>query len=164
MLQLIMTWNEGFYGNLGDISDTSELGYAELAYEYQELAMEPFCMETNGVLSENIEILSIINEEDYECLLDDKKTVVVIDRYTAEQLDDWDREIYDQYCYEIQKENPNLLDIEFDMEKFKKMLQEAPILIKPWQMVGYFEDESTIEDSKKNLNNLILQIRQTKID
>jgi hypothetical protein len=50
------------------------------------------------------------------------------------------------------------------MEKFKKMLQEAPILIKPWQMVGYFEDESTIEDSKKNLNNLILQIRQTKID
>ena len=36
-----MTWNEGFYGNLGDISDTSELGYAELAYEYQELAMEP---------------------------------------------------------------------------------------------------------------------------
>jgi hypothetical protein len=157
---LIMELYQGFYGSIGTKSNVSSLGYGDIAEEYEELTLSPFYEATNGIVSEHIRLIEILDDGSLICLLDDHTEAIIKSTSLELLFNDIEEIFYGEYLARLEKQNgikfTDSNQPEFDSSVFAKMIDSTPFYFKPFDCLGYFEKPSYIQDSIKTLE---LQIK-----
>ncbi len=152
---LIMELYQGFYGSIGTISNVSSLGYGDIAEEYQELTLSPFYEAANGIVSEHIRLIEILDDGSLICLLDDHTEAIIKSTSLELLFNDLEEIFYGEYLARLEKQNGTKFtdsnQPEFDSSVFAKMIKSTPFYFKPFDCAGYFENPSYVQDSIKRL-------------
>lgn len=153
---LLMKFNDGFYGEYGDIYDIHELGYAEICEEYTLKFDAPWYVETYGIIAnDNIKLIGLTNEG-LICEIEENIFGLIPESFYIEDNKFYES-LLDSYAVEIGFKNGIVeYDGELDIEKLKLILEKKSIeLFSPFGGYGYFEKLSTIQDSVSSLRNEI---------
>lgn len=139
------------------VSNVEDEGYSDLCETYSNQFNEPWYCETSGIIiDDNLTILNLIDSENLKCLIRPNTYGLVSLNYVYSSNKFWEC-LLDSYALSLGYVN-GVFDysLELEIKNIELVLKDGPITIsRPFDDYGYFEQKSTINESKETLQYLI---------
>jgi hypothetical protein len=153
---LIMHLHQGSYGSIGAIYDVHPFGYSEIAELYQRKKRRSYHHQIDCYLSNEITIVDVVNGADLLCVIDEDLTEGIILHESLEALEKLSEKLFGAYIriLEENKQKTEGVD-EIDFEKMRILINQNPIVLKPFDCQGHFELLNSAKYSREYLQSLI---------